>query len=579
MTRFRPAALGLGIALCGAWGVLAAGSVTAGGTSAAHLSRSSDVRSSPAGTTPGERFYRTGIGPGGNAVAVTVQGDLRLRSTDMPCVNCHRRSGWGTTEGPVTAPPIVGRVLFSPVTLGNPQMGVRTTGPGTRPAYDAPALLRALRDGIDPAGRPLSGTMPRYTVTEGDAASLGTYLGTLNGTPPPGVTDSTLHLATITSPDSDQRRQQAMLGVLREFVTVKNADTRHETRRRERGPWDMKSQYDLYRHWELHEWVVKGDPRTWPAQLEAQYAKQPVFAVVGGLADGDWTPIHTFCERNDLPCVFPLTATPPEQGVDDDFYSIYFSRGVTLEADALAHYLKDAGAARAARTTLQVARCGSEEARASRLLAEQLGPAAMSFQCVAQTEALTAAAWQTILRARPGALVAWLPPADLVGLGELAARPHALDGVSQVYLSASLLGDAVATMAPALRERAFLVDPFVPPDEFESHAARSLVWLKSRSLTTADRLVSVNAFFGITAVADAVGTPRALGSREYFVELVEHMVGRSPQRSAYPTLSLSAQRRFASLGCYVLKIPADPGGTFRKVGAWFVPERRDVKEK
>ncbi len=578
MTRVRPTLLGLGTALCAAWIALPPASGTTEAAAEA-VSRWRDVRSSDAATSSGERFYRTGIAPGGEAVAVTVQGDLRVRSTDMPCVNCHRRSGWGTTEGPVTAPAIVGHVLFNPVTLGNPQLGLRTTGPGTRPAYDAAALLRALRDGVDPAGRRFSQTMPRYAVSDAEAASIGTYLRALNATPPPGVTDSTLHLATITSPDGDQRRQQAMLAVLREFVAVKNAGTRNETRRREHGPWDMKSHYDLYRHWDLHEWVVTGDPRGWPAQLDAQYARQPVFAVVGGLADGDWTPVHRFCEENGLPCVFPLTAVPPEQGADDDFYSIYFSRGLSLEAETLGHYLQGSGAARAGRATLQVARCGSPEDRASRQVAARLGAASTSSTCVARGETLTAVVWKKILEGRPAALVAWLPPADLVGLGELAARPGGLAGVEQVYVSSSLLGAAVAALPPALREKALLVDPFVPPDEFEGHAARSLVWLKSRSITTADRVASVNAFFGITAVSDAIGTPRALDSREYFVEQIEHMVGRSPQRSAYPTLSLSARRRFASLGCFVLKFPSEPGGAFVKAGPWFVPDRRDVEEK
>ena len=79
-------------------------------------------------------------------------------------MNCHRRSGWGTVEGQVTTPPIAGSWLFNPATLGAAQMTVRTTGPGTRPAYDDPSLGRALRDGVDPAGRALSPTMPRYAA-------------------------------------------------------------------------------------------------------------------------------------------------------------------------------------------------------------------------------------------------------------------------------------------------------------------------------------------------------------------------------------------------------------------------------
>ena len=113
-----------------------------------------------------------------------------------------------------------------------------------------------------------------------------------------------------------------MLSVMREFVRTMNSETRNQTRRRERGPWDMKAHYELYRRWELHEWSLGANPRDWPAQLAEQYASQPVFAVVGGVADGDWSPIHTFCERQGVPCVFPQTMAPPTRDLETGFYSL-----------------------------------------------------------------------------------------------------------------------------------------------------------------------------------------------------------------------------------------------------------------
>ena len=69
----------------------------------------------------------------------------------------------------------------------------------------------------------------------------------------------------------------------------------------------------------------------------------------------------------------------------------------------------------------------------------------------------------------------------------------------------------------------------------------------------ADRRAAVNALFASIMVAEAVATPRALDSREYFIEQLEHKVGRSPQPSAYPALSLGPQRRIASFDCSVRK--------------------------
>jgi hypothetical protein len=65
--------------------------------------------------------------------------------------------------------------------------------------------------------------------------------------------------------------------------------------------------------------------------------------------------------------------------------------------------------------------------------------------------------------------------------------------------------------------------------------------------------------------------PRTLGSREYFVETIEHMAGRSLNPTAYPSVSFEPGRRFASEGGYLLKPPAAPDQPYGKVEEWSVP--------
>ncbi len=541
-----------------------------------HASAPADPRQRPSVSLQesGGRLYLAGLSSRNRAVAATVQGDLRVKSTEMPCINCHRRSGWGTTEGPVTTPPVVGRVLFAARVLGNPQLGLRTTGPGTRPAYDDASLLRAIRDGIDPAGRRLMATMPRYEIEALDGSALSAYLRSLNARPPDGVNGTTLHFATITSPSSNPLRQDAMLAVFRAFAEAKNAGTRLEAKRRDRGPWDMKSRYDLYRDWQIHEWALTGPPADWARQLAEQYARQPVFAVIGGIADGDWTPVHHFCEQSGLPCIFPQTGAPPEQREASGFYAIYFSRGLTLEADALAQHLRATLPPSGSKRVLQVARCGSPGEQAARRLATAIGPGNDTPECVNRADELSAEAWRVRLAGRPEAIVPWLGPQELRGLSDAISGMDWLENSPRVFLSASLAGDQVDDLPATVRDRAYLVSAAVAPDRFEQHAARGMAWLKERRVRVPDRQAAVNALFAVSVVADAVGTPRVLESREYFVEQIEHMVGRSPQRSAYPSLSLSPQRRFASLGCSVLKIPSTPRGSYTQVVPWFIPEIR-----
>ena len=556
--------LAVGTALVVSWSALTAQSGLPGTTMPA--------ASRPDGPGPdaGLRLYREGIASG-RAVDATVQGDLRVPSSDMACTNCHRRSGLGTVEGPVTTPPVTGRVLFNPVTLGNSAIGVRTTGPGTRPAYDGQSLARVLRDGIDPAGRVLSPTMPRYALSDADVTDLAAYLRTLDAAPP-GVTGTTLHLATITSPAAEPRRQEAMLAVLREYVRSMNAEPRYQTRRREVGPWDMKSHYELYRRWELHEWSLSGNPRDWRAELAAQYARQPVFAVVSGTAAGDWSPIHAFCEQAGVPCVFPQTATPPGARVDAGFYSLYFSPGVTLEAAALAAHVSKARPRESGPRVVQVARCSGQGEIAARALSASLPPAlAGTTRCVESADDLTPAFWRGLIDEGPAFVAAWLEPAETAGLAALASTPEAFDRVERLYVSASLLGEKL-NLPGAARGKSYVLDPFIAPDDFDKYAARGLAWIKRRGLAAPDRRAAIGALYAMTIVGDAMSMPRVLTSREYFVEQIEHMVGRSPQPSAYPALSLGPQRRFGSLGCYVLKVPPEAGGAFAKVEPWFVPE-------
>jgi hypothetical protein len=487
----------------------------------------------------------------------------------MPCVNCHRRSGWGTAEGPVTVPPVVGSVLFAALSQGAPQIGApRTTGQGTRPAYTDSALLHAVRDGVDPAGRTLSPTMPRYAVGEEDAAALGAHLRTLSASVSPGVTDTTVHLATIVTPEVSAARRASMLDVLRAYARFKNAGTRRETERRERGPWDMKQRYQQYRDWTLHEWELQGPPGEWRAQLEALYARDPVFAIVGGIADDDWSVVDAFCAAHKIPAVLPQTPLPPAHSADA-FYSLYFSKGVTLEAGTLAHYFNDAASTK---PVLQISRCGTAGEAAAAALAAAVKTRAVRSECVAPGAALTPAVWRGLL-GDATSVVAWLPAADLPVLEVLVTDPALSASVAELYLSSSLLGEDAVRLPRALAGRAALVHPFVPPDQFAQHAARSLMWMKANGIAPGDRRVAVNALFAATLAADALNVPRTLGSREYFVERIEHMTSRTLTPSAYPSVTFDPVRRFGSAGSFVLQTPASPGQAFQKVQEWYVPQR------
>src|SRR5581483_1164800 len=261
----------------------------------------------------GRMLYRDGVTSTGEPVTAVVQGDVPVEGRQLTCVGCHQRSGMGSSEGSTGVPPISGPSLYA-----------ASDAPHRRPAYTDETVARAIRDGIDSAGRSLTPLMPRYRLGSADVRALVEYLKTLSGTVSPGVTADTIRFATIVTDGVDPTASDAMLEVLTAYFAEKNRTTRHEPGR-DAVVADVTSSRG-YRKWELSRWTLRGPPSTWSNQLEDYDRSEPVFAVVAGLAAGEWRPIHEFCERVEIPCLLPNTDLPA--AVERDTYTLYFSRGV-----------------------------------------------------------------------------------------------------------------------------------------------------------------------------------------------------------------------------------------------------------
>jgi hypothetical protein len=511
----------------------------------------------------GESIYLNGQLPSGEPVRATVQKGVALSGTAAACVNCHRRSGLGGSEGQNPIRPIAGSLLFSPSqTEFVRRRAVAGGGAAARPAYDRASLARALREGVDPTGRVLDALMPRYALGDDEIDQLHAYLDGLSASTAPGVSDHEIHFATIIAPGVEPDRRRAMLDVLQAFFRDKNGNTRKEARRRDARSEQM---YLAYRTWVLHVWELAGAPETWRDQLAAHYRDQPVFAVIGGLGSGSWQPVHAFCEGTGVPCVLPDVDYPVVDGAG--YYSVYFSRGITLEADVLARQLAETRAAR----IVQVFRddeLGRVPAQALREALERRGIEALDDRPVSGEGPLPTAVWAGILRdARPATLVVWLDPADVRGLAATGPPPAALQ---TVYLSASLSAMQHAGLPDGWLDRVRMVYPFALPAHRERHLARMNVWLRARQVPLADPRTQANAYFAATVVGDAISHIGENFSRDYFIERIEQMAETSLSPSIYPRLSLGPGQRFASRGGYILGFPQG-AATPVPVSDWLIP--------
>jgi hypothetical protein len=493
-----------------------------------------------------------------------VQQGGALGGSDAACVQCHRRSGLGGSEGQNAIRPIAGRLLFSAVQAEGRWAGA-AGGAAARPPYTRAALARALREGVDPSGRVLDALMPRYVLSDDEIDRLHAYLAGLSSTIAPGVTDREIHFSTIIAPDVDADRRRALLEVLQAFFRDKNGGTRKEGRRREVGSEPM---YRAFRTWVLHVWELRGAPETWPEQLDAHYRRQPVFAVLGGLGGADWQPVHAFCEEQALPCVFPDVDYPVATGAG--YYSVYFSRGLVQETEVLAAQLAAAQAGKA--TVVQVFRDDSPgrlQAGALRDAMQRRGAGSVVDYPLSDRGPASAAFWSRLLHdTRPAILVVWLDDVDLRTLGAGGPPPA---GLQAIYLPAGLSATRSADLPGGWLDRARLVTLFEPEWKRGRHLARMQAWLRARKIPLTDARTQANAYFAASLVGDVMAHLGENFFRDYFIESIEQMTEVSLAASIYPHLSLGPGQRFASRGGYVVGFPREAGGAPVPPGDWRIP--------
>jgi hypothetical protein len=474
----------------------------------------------------GRRLYLDGVRADGTLLRAVGAGGIAREGVDAACAACHRRSGYGSAEGPFGVRPITSADLFqdrAPVAAS--ARIAHQLGKPARPPYDSASLRTALASGRDPAGRELGALMPRYALSAGELRDLEAYLRTLGAGMPDGVDGEEIHLATVIQPDVAAPRRAALLAVLETFVRDKNAAVRSEPARRSAGAMRMQR---AYRKWVLHVWDLSGPPSGWPGQLEAHYRARPVFALVSGLGDQDWTPIHRFSERRRLPCILPVALLPAQE--KPDFYTLYFSGGLRLEAEGLGRSLAGGGPVR------QFYRAGDEAARAA---AAALRATLKGTGVRVDDQVLTTppGAPFTLGSGDEAAVVAWLRPDDLAG---------AVAGPAPVFLAQALVPDAPRSWAQASR-----VARWEPAAQRAVRLRRVRDWLAARGIALVDEEVQANAWFAMSMLGEALMHIMDSFSRDYLLEQVEHGLNVTILPSMYPHLSVGRDMRVAAHEVYI----------------------------
>jgi len=526
-----------------------------------------------------EAMYRRGVMPNGQPLVGQRVAGGSLQGAAAACVNCHQRSGFGGREGRVTVPPITGRYLFSP------SVATAASAPGSRdrpyleglrsdrPPYTEATLARAVREGVDASGRKLADLMPRYSIGDREMDLLIAYLRGLDAAKSPGVTTSHLHFATIVTPDADPAKKRAMLAVMRQFVedhNVRQMATVSPLQTSAKTAY-ARSMFMVHRKWELHVWELAGDPASWGAQLDRRLAEEPVFAVLSGLGGLEWGPVHDFCERSALPCLFPNVEAPPAQA-DRDFYSMYYSRGVLLEADLAAHSLTGNPPKTGPRQVVQVLREGDVGEAAAKALTEALvaQPVRVSQRVVprsAPPSAVASAVADAAAAAGPAdALVLWLRADDVAALASVTPPP------ATVYLSGQMVDLEHAPLAPAWRPVVRLLYPYDLPDKRRARVSYAMGWMHAKHIPVTMQRVQVDTYLVMGLVAETLQHMTDAFVRDYLVERFQSTLDHRIVTGFYPRLSLAPGQRFASKGGLIVRFGSLQGGLAVQADTdWTVP--------
>ena len=533
---------------------------------------------SPAGTKAvsneqavryGEAMYRKGVLPSGDPLMAVVKDDIPVEGTAFSCESCHLRGGMGSTEGGVYTPPTNGSRLFQP--LKKIIRGVEVKygeDPFIRPAYTDLSLAELLRYGIDPTGRIINDVMPRYEMNDTDMGYMIAYLKTLSSEFSPGVTDRTIHFATLYTEDVKAEDRQAMISGLEAYVAGKNAISnsfkRQVTRRDRMMAKAMSRTKDIEpRTLTLSHWVLKGPPETWRGQLEEYNLTDPAFALLGGLTTGgEWRPVHSFCEENRVPCIFPNTDYPVIS--ETDWYTVYISKGYYQEGEAAARYLNGEIETLKGSKIVQVVRA----TRTGRSLVEgfdttwrEFGNSEAVTISLQEGETLTKDRLTAILAAEKRAVrLLWDGPAVVPALDALAAgknRPQV------ALLSSTYLGDALWKLPAVVRDVTYVTYPYRLPQDQPIDPMGGKI-----SFQVADNKIAKHTYALVQVLTMAVMEIKEAYYRDTFLDAIGNSMDRIVP--LYERLSFGPGQRYASKGCYIVQLTGGEKPELVKKTPWVI---------
>ena len=494
------------------------------------------------GLTPQERrgraIYMRGESPSGSEITAMV-GELDVPASTVTCAGCHGARGEGKTEGGVTAGNLTWPNLTK--TYGHTHPTGRKHGP-----FNEAAFVRALTDGVDPAGNSMLAAMPRFKMSPEDAADLIAYVKRIEEDHDPGVGDASVKLGTLlpsTGPLAETG--SAMRDVLAAFFEELNARG---------GIYSRKVELQV---------ADTGTSATTAATSARRLVEQgQVFAAVGGLSAGADKELAALAQEQEVPFVGPSTLMP-QVGFGTNRYIFYLLPGIAEQARALVNFgaqrqtVSKAGAA----VVFQEGEIGSAAAAAVEDQCRKIGCGELKKVSYARGKFDAA----SLVQASKGAgTVFFISPG-----GEESAFLKEADAAAwrpDVLLLGALTGrDFAATVPAGFNGKVFLAFPTVPSDITPAGESELRALSEKYKFQIRHTAAQLSALAAAKVLAEGLQRAGKDLSREKLVTSLEGLYDY--ETGLTPRVTFGPNRRVGAAGAYMVTVNTETK-QFALAGEW-----------
>lgn len=475
----------------------------------------------------GKEIYLRGTSPSGKEIKAMV-GELDLPASTVTCGGCHGLRGEGKAEGGVTA----GNLSWSNLikSYGHTHPSGRKHGP-----FDEKLFTRSLVQGLDPAGNQMAVAMPRFEMSPEDIADLIAYLKRIDTDHDPGLTETSIKVATILP---QQPALAEMGAAIKDVLDAYFANVNEKG-----GIYNRKIELE----------TIEGgtDAATTAANAKKLVESGQVFAMVSGLSAGADKEVVALTQQAEVPFVGPLTLLP-QTDYQANRNVFYMLSGAREQARALVNFASGKPELKKSRlaivhseSELAVVAAGPIEEQARKLgwnSVTQKAYASKSFDAAALAKELKAEGVEAVFFFGAGseqaafinaaAAANWTP--DVFLLGVLAGR------------------ELVATVPLSFKDHVFLSFPTVPADVTPEGSAEFRALQQKYKFATRHAASQLLAFAAAKIFTEALQRAGRDLSREKLVTALEGLY--EYDTGVTPSITFGPNRRVGAMGGYVVSI-------------------------